>query len=592
MRYVKCIVLILGILIAHHAASAPEVPTQAHGVSVDCPLWPRTRLLHETAALSTQLKHWDIEYYQRGNSLIDDATYDSLREKHLLWLKCANKPAVEPVLPRGSARQPHPVAHTGLKKLPDAAAVARWMNNKVGLWVQPKVDGVAVTLVYQQGKLISLLSRGDGQFGQDWTDKAPLIAAIPQQIPAIDENVVLQGELFLMMNDHQQSLSGGLNARSKVAGAMMSRSSAQLMPAMGIFIWEWPDGPGEMNARMKRLTELGFPLTAKFTQPVDSVEQVSQWRDNWYQGPLPFTTDGIVIRQQDEPEGRFWRNRGAQWVVAWKYPVVRKLTDVTGIEITTGRSGKRTVVLHLAPITMDDKRVSKVSIGSPDRLKQRDIVIGDRVVVGLAGHGIPRIEEVVWRVAIRDENPLADKDNYPPLDALSCFSPQPDCRQQFLSRLAWLSGPQGLNMAGLGLATWNRLLEANLLPSLVSWLSLTPQQLESVPGIREKQAAKLWAQIQLAKQKSFRHWIVALGFPTAGVTVGETMNWFELTQMTPEQWQAIPGVGVKNAKKIRHFIESPAVSAVIEQLMQQKLPAFNQAGHPRPLEISVQNPGN
>lgn len=75
------------------------------------------------------------------------------------------------------------MAHTGLKKLPDAAAVARWMNNKAGLWVQPKVDGVAVTLVYQQGKLISLLSRGDGQFGQDWTDKAPLIAAIPSRSP-------------------------------------------------------------------------------------------------------------------------------------------------------------------------------------------------------------------------------------------------------------------------------------------------------------------------------------------------------------------------------------------------------------------------
>lgn len=96
MRYVKCIILILGILIAHHAASAPEVPTQAHGVSVDCPLWPRTRLLHETAALSAQLKHWDIEYYQRGNSLIDDATYDSLREKHLYGL---NAPISRPLSP-------------------------------------------------------------------------------------------------------------------------------------------------------------------------------------------------------------------------------------------------------------------------------------------------------------------------------------------------------------------------------------------------------------------------------------------------------------------------------------------------------------
>lgn len=574
MRYLKSIVLILGILIIRDTASAPAV------TMADCPDWPQARLVHETAALSAQLKNWDLEYYQRGNSLIDDATYDSLREKHLFWRQCANQPAVERILPRGNARLTHPVAHTGLKKLPDVAAVARWMNNKQGLWVQPKVDGVAVTLVYQQGKLTSLLSRGDGQFGQDWTDKAHLIAAIPQQISAINERVVLQGELFLTMNDHQQSLSGGLNARSKVAGVMMRRSSTQLMPPMGIFIWEWPDGPAQMSARVRRLAELGFPLTAQFTQPVGNVEQVSQWRDDWYQGRLPFTTDGIVIRQQDEPEGRFWRNSGANWVVAWKYPVVRKLTDVTGIEITTGKSGKRTVILHLDPITMDDKRVSRVSIGSPERLKQRDIVIGDRVAIGLAGHGVPRIEEVVWRVALRDANLLTNKDKDPPLDAFSCFSPQPHCREQFLSRLAWLSGPQGLNMAGLGVATWGRLLDANLLTNLASWLLLTPQQLESVPGIREKQAAKLWAQIQLAKQKDFRQWIAALGFPAAGVKASEKMNWMALTQMTAEQWRARPGIGEKNASQIRRFIENPDIGIVIEQLVQQKLPAFIQADNP------------
>lgn len=586
MRYLKFTALILGILIIRNADSAPAV------AMADCPDWPRARLVHETSALSAQLKNWDMEYYQRGNSLIDDATYDSLREKYLLWLKCANRPAEEAVLPRGNARLTHPVAHTGLKKLPDAAVVARWMNNKRGLWVQPKVDGVAVTLVYQRGKLISLLSRGDGQFGLDWTDKAHLIAAIPRQIPTSKQSVVLQGELFLTMNGHQQSLSGGLNARSKVAGAMMRRSSSDLMPAMGIFIWEWPDGPVEMGARMSRLSELGFPLTARFTQPVDSVEQVSQWREDWYQGPLPFTTDGIVIRQQDEPQGRFWRNRAANWVVAWKYPVVRKLTDVTGIEINTGRSGKRSVVLHVDPIAMDDKRVSKVSIGSPERLRQRDIVIGDRVVIGLAGHGVPRIEEVVWRVAIRGENPLTDRQKHPQPDAFSCFSPQPPCREQFLSRLAWLSGPQALNMAGLGLATWDRLLDANLLTNLVSWLSLTPQQLESVPGIREKQAAKLWAQIQLAKQKSFHHWMAALGLPAAAVKASEKMNWNELKQMTVEQWRARPGIGAKNAAQIRRFLEHPDVSEVIEQLVRHRLPAFIQAGKQKPPEISAQDPGN
>lgn len=581
MRYLTTTALIFGLFITLGARNAS---------AATCPAWSESRLVQEIAELSAQLKNWDVEYHQHGKSLIDDTTYDNLRKKHRFWLQCNNKPAEATVLPRGVARLAHPVAHTGLKKLPNAAAVQRWMNSKVNLWVQPKVDGVAVTLIYKHGKLISLLSRGDGQYGQDWTDKAKSIAAIPQQIPDNNASVILQGELFLMMNGHQQNLSGGLNARSKVAGAMMRRLSSKAMPQMGIFIWEWPDGPAQMMLRTQQLKDMGFPLTAKFTQPVENIEQISQWRDLWFQTPLPFTTDGIVLRQQNEPEGRFWRNQPANWAVAWKYPVVRKMTDVTGIETTVGRSGKRSVVLRLDPIMLDDKQVSRVSLGSPARLKQRDIVIGDRVVVSLAGQGIPHIDEVVWRVTVRGENPLnaIDEDSKP--GALSCFRPIGLCREQFLSRLVWLSGPKGLNMTGLGLATWKKLLDADHLPDLVSWLSLTQQQLESITGIGKKQASNLFAQIQLSRQKSFRQWMTALGFPAAGLQASEKRNWHELEQMTTEQWLATRGIGVKNASKIRQFILHQEVVAMVEQLVQHRLPAFNQASSQQEQTVSALSP--
>ncbi len=568
MRYLNFTALFLGLIIIRSACGASEPA---------CPSWSESRWAKEINELSVQLKNWDVQYHQLGVSAIDDATYDSLSEKHQFWLHCASQPSEPPSLPRGTAKISHPFAHTGLKKLPDAAAVSRWMNNRNNLWVQPKVDGVAVTLVYEQGNLVSLLSRGDGLYGQDWTHKAMDIAAIPQKIPATSERLVLQGELFLMMSGHHQNASGGLNARSKVAGAMMRRSSSQQMPQIGIFIWEWPDGPLEMQSRFQRLKEMGFPLTAEFTHPVENFEQAKQWRENWYQAPLPFTTDGIVIRQQDEPEGRFWRNRPANWAVAWKYPVVRKLTDVTGIEMTVGRSGKRSVVLHLNPIMLDDKQVSRVSLGSPARLKKWDIIIGDRVAISLACQGIPRIDEVVWRVAVRDEKNLSKFIQDSKLDAFTCFTPYNQCREQFLSRLAWLSGPQGLNITGLGLATWSKLLDANLLPGLVSWLELTHRQLVAVPGISEKQAGKLLAQIELARQKSFKKWMAALGFPAAGLNTGSATNWLELRAITPEQWQAMQGVGVKSTSLICRFIEHPEVVAMVEKLMQEGIPAFSQA---------------
>jgi DNA ligase (NAD+) len=545
--------------------------------AADCPDWPQSRLREETKNLAAQLGQWDGIYHLQGQSPIDDASYDNLRLKERLWLECAKQPDYEPNPPRdmASAHQTltaHPVAHTGLKKMRDKAALASWMHGHQDLWVQPKIDGVAVSLIYREGKLVTLLSRGDGKFGQDWTDKAPFITAIPASINDKRQLLVLQGELYLMMTGHQQNLAGGMNARSKVAGAMMRRSPSELLKNLGLFIWSWPDGPQMMENRLLSLTQLGFAQTAAFTRKVASVDDVAQWRDEWFNLPLPFATDGVVIRQSEEPAGQYWKNHTADWAVAWKYPPVTEATEVTDIETTLGRRGKITVLLHLKEIRIDDKTVSKVSIGSLARLKQWDVVPGDQVAITLAGQGIPKLDKVIWRVKDRTMPALPQPIDY---SALTCFLPMPDCQQQFISRLIWLSGPEGLDMSGLGGATWRSLVQEQKVTNLADWLRLTPESLGSVPSISPKKAQKIYAQLQLSRQKTFRQWLSALGFPAFAVREAATYgNWSRLRNVTQQQWRHSTGIGEKRVTDIVDFINHPQVKVLTEMLREENVPAF------------------
>ncbi|MFU2315352.1 NAD-dependent DNA ligase LigB [Rahnella sp. PCH160] len=548
-------------------AAASEVFPQ------DCPAWSSAQLAQETHQLSEQLTQWDKAYHVSGSSPIEDSVYDNLRQKQSRWLQCAGLPSPELVIPGGNnAIVIHPVAHTGLNKLRDKQAVSDWMRGRKNLWVQPKVDGVAVSLIYRFGKLAALLSRGDGAKGQNWTAKAASIPSIPLNIPDNSPELVLQGELYLKMTGHQQSVEGGMNARSKVAGAMMRNSVSDQLSQIGIFVWSWPDGPADMSVHLQTLSDLGFPAVSQFTLAVNSVEDVSKWRDTWFLQPLPFATDGVVIRQQEEPAGKYWKNKSATWAVAWKYPPARQLTEVSGVTTTTGRSGKVTVILNLKTLKLDDKWVNKVSVGSVARFKAWDVLPGDQVAISLAGQGIPRLDDVTWRVSERPDINLPDPQQF---DTLSCFTPEPGCAQQFLSRLVWLSGPEGLDMAGFGGATWQKLLDGIPTDSLVAWLDLNEKDMAAVPGVSVKQAQKLIAQIQLARGKGFRHWLSALGFPTFALKFAEQrQSWRLLEQLTSGEWETMTGIGQKRARQVYDFIHHPQVMALAERLKQAELPAF------------------
>jgi len=546
--------------------------------AADCPDWPQSRLSSETTVLTTQLVQWDRDYHQKGFSPVDDAIYDGLRLKEKNWLQCASQSTSEPNPPRdtpSSGSEPlikHPIAHTGLKKLVDEKALKHWMSGRKDLWIQPKIDGVAVSLVYRQGKLVSLLSRGDGIIGQDWTSKAAFIPAIPSIINDSREQLVLQGELYLMMTGHQQNISGGMNARSKVAGSMMRHTASPGLRQLGVFIWSWPDGPERMEERMESLARLGFPQTKAFTQRIRMPEDVSAWRETWFSQPLPFVTDGVVIRQGQEPAGRYWRNNTASWAVAWKYPPQKQSTEVKRIDVVVGRSGKVTAIVHLKDVQLDDKRVNKVSVGSLAKLEEWDIIPGDQVSIVLAGQGIPKLEKVIWRVQERAAQKALPHNDY---SALTCFLPTAGCQQQFLSRLIWLSGPEGLKIQGLGGATWTSLVEAKRINHLGEWLHLTPELMILAPGISIKQAQKIYAQLQLTKQKTFRQWLSAIGFPSFALkTAAAYQNWYDVAQITAAEWRHSVGIGEKRVADILAFINHPQIQSLVEFLNRENVPAF------------------
>ena len=143
------------------------------------------------------------------------------------------------------------------------------------LELQPKVDGVAVTLVYRNGNLVRAISRGNGLKGEDWTQKVLQIPSVPHSTKGNLANSTLQGEIFCSKRAYSEA-ERGMNARSKVAGLMMRQSNQELLGSLAIFIWAWPDGPAVMSERLEQLTAAGFSFTQHFTKAVKSADDVEQ----------------------------------------------------------------------------------------------------------------------------------------------------------------------------------------------------------------------------------------------------------------------------------------------------------------------------
>ncbi|TGC13899.1 NAD-dependent DNA ligase LigB [Escherichia sp. E2562] len=538
-----------------------------------CPAWSPARAHEEISRLQQQVKQWDDDYWKKGKSDVEDGVYDQLSARLAQWQRCFGEETTGDAMPPPlSGTVIHPVAHTGVRKLADKNALRLWMHEHSDLWVQPKVDGVAVTLVYRDGKLIKAISRGNGLKGEDWTQKIRLIPSVPQSVSGALANSTLQCEIFLQREGHIQQQMGGMNARSKVAGILMRQDNSDTLHSLGVFIWAWPDGPQLMAERLQQLATAGFTLTQKYTLAVKSADEVERARNEWWKAKLPFVTDGVVVRAAKEAESRHWLPGQADWLIAWKYQPVAQVTEVNAIQFAVGKSGKISVVASLAPVMLDDKKVQRVNIGSVRRWQEWDIAPGDQILVSLAGQGIPRIDEVVWRGAERTK-PTPPENRF---NALTCYFASDVCQEQFISRLVWLGSKQVLGLEGIGESGWRSLHQTHRFEHIFSWLSLTPEQLQHTPGIAKSKGEPLWHQFNLARQQPFTRWVMAMGIPLTqtALNANDFSSWAQLLQRSKQYWQQLPGTGLRRASQVMEWKDNAQIKMLGNWLAAQQITGF------------------
>lgn len=537
-----------------------------------CPAWSPARAQEEISRLQQQIKQWDDDYWKEGKSEVEDGVYDQLSARLTQWQRCFGSEPRDVMMPPLNGAVMHPVAHTGVRKMVDKNALSLWMRERSDLWVQPKVDGVAVTLVYRDGKLNKAISRGNGLKGEDWTQKVSLISAVPQTVSGPLANSTLQGEIFLQREGHIQQQMGGINARAKVAGLMMRQDDSDTLNSLGVFVWAWPDGPQLMSDRLKELATAGFTLTQTYTRAVKNADEVARVRNEWWKAELPFVTDGVVVRGAKEPESRHWLPGQAEWLVAWKYQPVAQVAEVKAIQFAVGKSGKISVVASLAPVMLDDKKVQRVNIGSVRRWQEWDIAPGDQILVSLAGQGIPRIDDVVWRGAERTK-PTPPENRF---NSLTCYFASDVCQEQFISRLVWLGSKQVLGLDGIGEAGWRALHQTHRFEHIFSWLLLTPEQLQNTPGIAKSKSAQLWHQFNLARQQPFTRWVMAMGIPLtrAALNASDERSWSQLLFSTEQFWQQLPGTGSGRARQVIEWKENAQIKKLGSWLAAQQITGF------------------
>ena len=530
------------------------------------------RAQEKLSRLQQQIKQWDDDYWKEGKSEVEDGVYDQLSARLTQWQRCFGSEPRDVMMPPLNGAVMHPVAHTGVRKMVDKNALSLWMRERSDLWVQPKVDGVAVTLVYRDGKLNKAISRGNGLKGEDWTQKVSLISAVPQTVSGPLANSTLQGEIFLQREGHIQQQMGGINARAKVAGLMMRQDDSDTLNSLGVFVWAWPDGPQLMTDRLKELATAGFTLTQRYTRAVKNADEVARVRNEWWKAKLPFVTDGVVVRGAKEPESRHWLPGQAEWLVAWKYQPVAQVAEVKAIQFAVGKSGKISVVASLAPVMLDDKKVQRVNIGSVRRWQEWDIAPGDQILVSLAGQGIPRIDDVVWRGAERTK-PTPPENRF---NSLTCYFASDVCQEQFISRLVWLGSKQVLGLDGIGEAGWRALHQTHRFEHIFSWLLLTPEQLQNTPGIAKSKSAQLWHRFNLARKQPFTRWVMAMGIPLtrAALNASDERSWSQLLFSTEQFWQQLPGTGSGRARQVIEWKENAQIKKLGSWLAAQQITGF------------------
>ncbi len=562
--------------------------------------------------LREKINEHNWRYHVLDAPVITDAEFDRLLEE-LKQLETENPELVTPDSPtQRVGGQPAagftPVVHRvpmlsldnafGVDDLRDFVRRVRNLapGASMEFVVELKVDGLAVSLQYEEGLFIRGATRGDGEVGEDITHNLRTVKAVPLRLrrPVTLEvrgEVFMPRSSFLQLNQEreEQGLPLFANPRNAAAGSLRQldpRVAAERNLDMYTYALGYaPDFKETTHfGALQKLRELGFkvnPQIVLLTEIEEVVSYCESWRGRRYD--LPYDIDGLVIKINDLAlqQQLGTTAKSPRWAIAYKFPAEQAVTRVEGITVQVGRIGTLTPLAELAPVKLAGTVVKRASLHNEDILREKDVRIGDHVVIQKAGDIIPEVVEVVFSRRTGAETPFempsacpacgSEVTRLPGEAALRCLNFA--CPAQVLERIVHFASRGAMDIEGMGPATVAQLLQAGLLADAADIYNLEDKR-EALLGLErwaEKSVDNLLLAIEKSKGQPLWRLLYGLGIRFVGARTARLLaDHFQsidnLMAASPEELEAVPEVGPKIARSISEFFALDSSRQLISKL--------------------------
>ena len=575
-------------------------------------------ILDEIETLREKLRRYDYHYYVKDAPLVPDSEYDRVF-KALVALEEKYPQLVTPDSPtqrlsRHTAKELETVSHrqpmlslSNVFSTEELQAFMKRVSSKVGIEehqllfaCEPKLDGLAVNLTYENGVLTTAATRGDGEMGENITNNIKTIASVPLKLlsKTVPRFLEVRGEVYMpkagfeAFNENAR-LHGEktfANPRNAAAGSLRQLNptiTAQRPLAIycyDIGVCEGIEPPDSHMQQLDWLRDLGFRVTDE-AKGVRGIEGCLRYYESLLARrlSLPFEIDGVVYKIDSHAlkQQLGYVARAPRFACAHKFPASEEMTTLLSVDFQVGRTGALTPVARLAPVSVAGVTVSNATLHNMDEIIRKDIRIGDTVIIRRAGDVIPEVVGVVFEkrpattemIQIPTFCPMCSAEVIKePGEAVARCTGGLFCKAQ-LKRMIWhFASRKAMAIDGLGSALIEQLIEAQLLNEVSDLYTLTKEKLIHLPRMGEKSADNLLAAVEDSKKTTFHRFLYALGIREIGESSARSLahhfkNIESLKHATLEELLSIKDMGPVGASYVLHFFKEVHNLKVIDKLL-------------------------
>ena len=565
------------------------------------------------AELSARIRHHRDRYYQHDDPEVSDAEFDALvRELEELVefdasLAAADTALAEVGAPPSATFDPvqHVVPMLSLDNAFDRDELTAWyariektITDPVTFVGEPKLDGLAISLLYQDSRLVRGATRGDGQTGEDVTPNVATISAIPARLSGarIPARLEVRGEIFMPLSsfeelNRRQGEAGDrlfANPRNAAAGSLRQkdpRVTASRDLAFDAYQLGVVDGGPRLGSHSETLTwiaELGLPVNDHIEQLADLGAVFSFCeRTMEHRHSFGYEIDGAVVKVDDLAQRTElgFTSRAPRWAIAFKFPPEEKTTQLLGIHVSIGRTGRATPFAQLEPVFVGGSTVAMATLHNQDEVARKDVRVGDTVIVRKAGDVIPEVVGPVLSKRKKGARKWVFPKNCP-----ACGEPflrpegeadtrcvNVECPAQRVQRIVFFAGRSAMDIEGLGEERVVQFVEAGLIADAADVYDLTVEKLIPLERMAQKSAQQLVAAIDASRARPLNRLLVGLGIrhvgPTASIALARELGSLDaIAGASTEELAAVPGVGGVIAESVQKFFAVERNRALVEKL--------------------------